>query len=169
MTRDLCLKVVSLAEIQCARGGFCCEFAQCPGHSHTFPLCGRSNHQQVPWKDPAFRREVWVPHDPPIAHSLQAWSNGKARKAMEGGRREGETEHLILSVLCLILSTLSWFANVCTFSLPNLTASWKVKGLLDQQIISQALNLQVIGKKATKQKLGTSTPNTALWSQLQET
>lgn len=47
-------------------------------------------------------------------------SDGKAGE-MEGLRRGGETGHLILSVLCLILSTLLVsLLIICMFSLPNL-------------------------------------------------
>lgn len=153
MTRDPCLKVVSLPEIQWARGGFCCEFAQCPGHSQTFPLwdCRWSNHQQEPWKGPAFSREVHVLHDPPAPVLSRHGSNRKARGHGRWEKGKGNRASDPFSAVSNLMHSISQFINVCMFTLPNLTASWKVKGLLDQQIISQALNLQVIVKKATKE------------------
>lgn len=176
MTRDPCLKLC-LSEIQWARSVFCCDFAQCLSlkpeglyrrAAQDIPrlsLCGTAGEAST---SRCFGRvlpskgSVRPPGLSRCLSSLGMEAMARPGIEMEGVRRGGETASDTFSAVSNLIHSISQFINICMFSLPNLTALWKIKGLLDQQSINQALNLQVIGKKPTKRYLDRSAPNTAL-------
>lgn len=175
--------VLSLSEIQWARGGFCYKFAQClflePG---SLPVRALQDVPRLPLHGTAgdgnsstCLGDAWyclqkrgVP--PPWPSKLPALSarvrDGKAR----GGGKHGEGAGTGVPTFSRAVSNLSQsfrqFINACMFPLPNLDALWKMKGLLDQHILDQTLNMQGTGSKPTKQYFCLTrlqvTPNSAI-------
>lgn len=145
MTRDTCLEVVSVGNSVSQRWVllWICSalraFPDFPGLS----LCGTVGEASTSWclghgrhALPFWRQDLSLLLPALSRHGSNSMARGHGR--CEKGRRNRASD--TFSAVSNLIHSISRFINVCVFSLPNLTASWKIKGLLDQQIINQSNN-----------------------------